>query len=103
MPHGRTDGLAIASTICGFTAIVPIVSQVIGLILGIVSLSRIRRAKRRGEPRSGAKWAVTGILSSGFALLGWVGLFVLLNRLSTSLEQSTGSLNGILQQVSAGG
>ena len=36
----RTDGFAVASAICGFTAIVPVVSQVIGLVLGRVSLAR---------------------------------------------------------------
>ena len=101
-PRQRPDGFAVASAVCGFSAIIPIVAQVIGLVLGAVGLARIRRARRRGAGVGGVKWAVAGILSSGFVLLGWVGLFVAMNLLSASLTQSAGSLHNLLQAAPAG-
>ncbi len=95
----RTDGFAVASAICGFTAIVPVVSQVIGLVLGIVSLARIRRAKRAGIEVRGTRWAVAGISCSGFALLCWVAIFVAMSVLTTSLSHSTQSLDALFQQA----
>jgi hypothetical protein len=73
-----TDHLAIASAVCGLTALVPVISQVIGLVLGIASLRRIRRARQAGVEVRGKGWALTGIISSGFALLGWIAAFALL-------------------------
>ncbi len=95
----RTDGFAVASAICGFTAIVPVVSQVIGLVLGMVSLARIRRARRAGIEVRGTRWAVAGIASSGFALLCWVAVFAAMSFLSTSLSHSSQSLNALFPQA----
>ncbi len=95
----RTDGFAVASAICGFTAIVPVVSQVIGLVLGIVSLVRIRRARRAGIEVRGTRWAVAGVASSGFALLCWVAIFVAMSVLTTSLSHSSQSLDALFQQA----
>ncbi len=72
------DHLAVASAICGFTAIVPVLSQVAGLGLGVLSLRRIRRARRAGVGLRGTGWAVAGIGLSGFALLGWIATFAVL-------------------------
>ena len=69
---GNTDGLAVASAICGFTAIVPVLAQVLGLGLGIASLVRIRRARRCGVHLRGRGWAWAGIASSGLLLLCWI-------------------------------
>jgi hypothetical protein len=66
------DTLAVASAVCGFTAVVPIVSQVMGLAFGIASLVRIRRGRRRGVALRGRGWALAGILSSLFVLLCWI-------------------------------
>jgi hypothetical protein len=95
----RTDGFAVASAICGFTAIVPLVSQVIGLVLGIVGLARIRRARRAGIEVRGTRWAVAGITCSGFALLCWVAVFVAMSALGTSLSHSSQSLDALFQQA----
>ncbi len=93
--HKRTDGFAVASAICGFTAIVPLVSQVIGLAFGTLSLARIRRARRAGIELGGAKWALTGIVSSAFTLICWVGIFVAISLIGSSLSHSVESLNAL--------
>ncbi|UCC29092.1 MAG: hypothetical protein JSU86_12920 [Phycisphaerales bacterium] len=94
--HKRTDGFAVASAICGFTAIVPLVSQVIGLAFGTLSLARIRRARRAGIELGGAKWALTGIVSSAFTLICWVGIFVAISLIGSSLSHSVESLNTLM-------
>ncbi len=90
-----TDSCAVASAVCGITAIIPIVCQVLGLSLGIAGLLRIRRARRRGIDVRGGGWAVTGIVSSGLALLGWLAVFALLGTIGSSLAQTNEALNAI--------
>ena len=92
-----TDHLAIASAVCGITAIVPIISQVMGLGLGIASIVRIRRARRAGIERAGTGWALTGIITSGFALLGWIALFSIMAVIGTSMAGSADSLGALLK------
>ena len=65
------DPFALASAICGLAALIPIVSQVLGMTLGVISLVRIRRARQRGFVCRGTGWAWAGILSSGLMLLVW--------------------------------
>ncbi|MCK4341156.1 MAG: DUF4190 domain-containing protein [Phycisphaerae bacterium] len=72
------EKLALASAVCGLTAFVPVVAQVMGLILGIASLVRIHRARRRGIHLRGLRWALVGLFSSGFVLLCWVVVVVAL-------------------------
>ena len=91
-----TDRMAVFSAVCGLTALIPIVSQVIGLLLGIISLRRIRRARRQGVLLPGTGWAVTGLVSSGFTLLGWLAFFALMAVLATTFANSTDSLNSLL-------
>ncbi len=91
-----TDHLAIASAVCGITAIVPIISQIMGLGLGIASLVRIRRARRAGIERAGKGWALTGIITSGIALIGWIALFVIMALISSSISGSADSLGALL-------
>jgi hypothetical protein len=96
--RSRTEGFAVASAICGFTAIVPLVSQVIGLAFGMISLSRIRRSRRAGIELAGTRWALAGITSSGFALFCWIAIFVAMGMLSDSLANSASSLSTLLEQ-----
>lgn len=70
--HVRTEPLAVASTVCALTAIIPIVSQVAGLVLGTVGLVRIRRARRAGQTVRGSHWAGLGIGLSLLVLLAWI-------------------------------
>lgn len=71
----ETDNAAIASAICGMTGFIPVLSQVAGIILGIVSLRRIATARRAGHDRRGKGWAWTGIVSSTGTLLMWIVVF----------------------------
>lgn len=96
----RTEPCAIASAICGLTGIIPIASQLIGLTLGVMSLIRIRRAKRVGTDLAGKGWAITGIVSSGFMLVGWIGFAAVMILLSSSILDSAGVLDSLLQPPS---
>ena len=91
----RTDTLAVASAVCGFTAIVPVVSQVLGLGLGVASLLRIRQARRCGLKLRGRGWALAGIFSSGFVLLSWLAVFGVL----LAVGRSFGNTAGVLQAL----
>ena len=92
----RTEPLAVASAICGFTAFVPVLSQIIGLALGIASLLRIRRARRNGVPMRGALWAWMGIGSSGFVLLCWLAVFAAFVAIGASFQHTAGALDRIM-------
>ncbi|MFQ5495474.1 MAG: DUF4190 domain-containing protein, partial [Phycisphaerae bacterium] len=91
----RTDSLAVASAVCGLTAVVPIISQLMGLCLGAAGLARIRRAKRAGRCLRGTGWAITGIVTSGVSLIGWIALFVGLAALSESLTNVSAALDAL--------
>ena len=88
-----SDGYALASAVCGFTAIIPVVSQLAGLVLGIVGLVRIRRARREGRERRGVGWAMFGLVSSGTALVGWVALLAVFLWLGSTLSEVTDHLH----------
>ncbi|UCG15357.1 MAG: DUF4190 domain-containing protein [Phycisphaerales bacterium] len=90
-----TDSLAVASAVCGFTAIVPVVSQVAGLALGITSLVRIRRARRCGVDLRGRGWALAGIFSSGFVLLCWVAVIAAFIVVGSLFARSADTLPGL--------
>ena len=68
----NTDRMAVASLVCGLTAIVPVVSQVAGIVLGVWSLVRIRRVRRAGGVAGGTWAAGTGIGFSAAVLISWV-------------------------------
>ena len=94
-----TDLLAVASAVCGLTAIVPFVSQILGLGFGIAGLVRIRRARRQGVVVGGAGWALTGILTSGFALLGWAATIIALLLVGASFASTAESLQAVVDTV----
>jgi hypothetical protein len=91
----EVDRCAVASAVCGLTAVIPVVSQVAGLALGVLGLSRIHRARRRGQARTGTTWALAGIVSSGIALLAWVGILAAGYFVSTSLSDVAGPLKAV--------
>lgn len=70
------DRYAVASAVLGLTAIVPVLSQIAGLTLGVLALRRIRRAQQAGLAMAGRGWAITGIVSSGVGLLIWIFIAV---------------------------
>ncbi len=92
-----TDRMAVASAICGFTGIIPIVSQVLGLWFGIAALRRVARARREGVLLPGGGWAWTGIITSGLALVGWAAFLVALTLIGSSFAGSQGALQDVLR------
>jgi len=96
-----TDKVAVASSLCGITAFIPIFSQLIGLALGIWALFRIRRARQAGRQVRGRGWAVGGITGNGFVLLGWIALLGIFATLSTSLNRATKELSPLLKKPPA--
>ena len=98
---GGTDGMAVGSAIFGMTGLIPLVTQIAGLCLGFASLGRIRRARRRGIHLIGKGWAMTGIVTSIFGLLGWIGLGLAMTAVSTSLGNSTDALSTVLETLRA--
>jgi hypothetical protein len=98
---GQTDKVAVASTVCGLTAFIPIFTQVVGLILGIWALLRIRRARRAGQNFRGRGWATAGIAGNGFALLGWIMLLGAFAVLKGTLGESAQKLHPLLKKPPA--
>jgi len=94
-----TDSCAVASAVFGITAIVPIVFQVAGVVLGVAGLVRIRRARRAGRAIRGTGWAVAGLLASGFALLGWIAVAVAFSLVGSSLAGSVSELQGLTDSL----
>lgn len=90
-----SDRLAVASAVCGLTAVVPVLFQVAGLVLGVASLVRIRRARRCGLELPGRGWAWVGIISSGFVLLSWVSVLGMLLAASGSMANTVEALHAI--------
>jgi len=99
VPH--TDRLAVASAVCGLTAFVPVFSQIVGLVLGIVSLLRIRRARRAGVAVRGKWWAAAGIASSGFALVLWLGIMATYAAVGSSLTHTSQAFKPLLNGTPA--
>lgn len=98
IPSGGTDKVAVASTVCGLTPFIPVVSQLIGLALGIWALLRIRRGQRAGRMISGRGWAAAGITGNGIVLLGWLSLFGAFATLKGSLNDATHKLHPLLKK-----
>ena len=90
-----TDSYALASAVCGFTAIIPVISQVAGVVLGVAGLVRIRRARRAGRPRCGVGWACAGLVSSGIALAGWIVILVAFVWVRSTISGVTGQLSAL--------
>lgn len=92
----RTHPAAVASAVFGFTALVPIVCQVAGIIFGIVAIVRINRDRRNGVPTTGTGLAIAGMTVSALALVGWIMLAVVMAGVSTAFSQIDSGLGGIL-------
>jgi len=95
---GGTDKVAVASTVCGLAPFIPVLSQVIGLILGIWALLRIRRSRRAGRYVRGSGWAAAGISGNGLVLLGWLALFGTFAALKGTLDETTRKLHPLLKK-----
>jgi len=91
----RTDHAAVASAVCGMTAVIPIVSQIAGLGLGLLALVRISRARRAGVIVGGRRYAITGIISSGLALAGWIAFGGMMFGVNKTLAHTLKPLTAI--------
>lgn len=91
----RVDRCAIASAICGLTAFVPVISQVAGIVLGVIALRRIRRVRRLGHPVTGVGWAVTGLVSSIFVLLSWIFVFAVMAAVMYMFRETAAVLDQV--------
>jgi len=93
---GKRDACAVGSAVCGFTGFIPVVTQVIGLVLGILAVGRIRRARLFGQQRGGMKHAVVGIITNGATLLIWVLVFVALSSVFRSVAGTAADLSKLV-------
>lgn len=92
----RRDACAVGSAVCGFTGFIPILTQVIGLTLGIIAMVRVGRARRSGVEIKGMRDAVVGLTMNGLTLVGWIGLFAAMSIVGTSLSGTTDQLTQLL-------
>jgi len=88
-----TDRLAVASAVCGLSGFIPVVSQLAAIVLGFMSLGRIKRARRQGVQVPGRGWAMTGIVGGVVSLSGWIAMGGFLTLVGSSLSQSSETLN----------
>lgn len=95
-PLPRTHPAAVASAVCGFTALVPIICQVAGIALGILAIARINRDRRDGIATRGTGLAIAGISFSAVALAGWILLAVAMAGVSAAFNQIDTGLGGAL-------
>lgn len=93
------DGCCVASAVCGLTALVPIVSQVAGVVLGVLGLVRVRRARRRGIAVRGRGWAIAGLISSALVLAGWLAMFGAMSLVGSSIKGSASGLEAALKPL----
>jgi hypothetical protein len=70
--RSRNNGMAIAAMVCGICGFLCLVPGIVGIILGFVSLSQIKRTQQKGRGM-----AITGIAVGS----AWIVLFVLLTVL----------------------
>ena len=95
-PSVKRDACAVGSAVCGFTGFIPIVTQVIGLILGLLAIGRIRRARLFGQERGGMRHAVVGIITNGATLLIWIFVFVAVSCVFQSISTTAGDLSKLV-------
>ncbi len=88
-----TDRLAVASAVCGLSGFIPVVSQLAAIVLGFMSLRRIKLASRHGVMVPGRGWAMTGIIGGVVSLAGWIAMAGFLALVGSSLSQSTETLS----------
>jgi hypothetical protein len=65
-PMKQTNGIAVASLICGLLGCVPVIGSLLAVIFGFLGISKAR------DPRYGGKgMAIAGVLLGIFWFLGW--------------------------------
>jgi uncharacterized protein DUF4190 len=93
-PAGRrTNGMAVASLVCGIGGFLFFVPAILGIIFGFVARSQIRQS----DGRQGGQGLATAGIIVGFA---WVALFVVVFAVSATNTTTTGA---VLQHLAAAG
>jgi Domain of unknown function (DUF4190) len=67
----RTNGLSVASMVCGICGFMYLVPAVLGIIFGIIALRQINR-----DGNDGKGMAIAGIITGSLWLIGFVVLIV---------------------------
>jgi hypothetical protein len=83
----RTNGLAIASLVCGIAGFVFFIPAILAIVFGFVSRSQIRNSN---GTQSGEGLATAGIIVG----LAWIALFVVLIIVGATTNNSN---NGVVQ------
>ena len=71
-PKSGNNGLAIAAMICGICGFLCLIPSVVGIVLGTVSLSQIKRTQQGGRGM-----AITGIVVGSLWIVGFILLVVI--------------------------
>lgn len=95
LPAAPTDKLAITSAICGLVPVIPVISQLAGVVLGIMAIGRIRAARQRGVAMGGMGWAIAGIVSSVVFLIASVIVLIILGSVLWLFVHSANTLDQI--------
>ena len=95
IPAARSNRLAVASVAMGAVPLIPILSQIIGIVLGLMALRRISQARRAGVALKGGRCAWAGIGLNVISLLGWILTLVLGSFVASNISGSLEALQGI--------
>jgi Domain of unknown function (DUF4190) len=87
-PKAGNNGMAIAAMICGICGFLCLIPGVVGIILGAVSLSQIKRSQQGGRGM-----AITGIVVGSLWIVAFV-LLVILGHDSSSGQVQVGDNPG---------
>jgi hypothetical protein len=89
----RTNGLAIASLVCGIAGFLFFIPAVLAIVFGFVSRSQIRNSN---GTQSGDGLAMAGIIVG----LAWIALFVVLVIVGATTNNSN---NGVIDGLNSAG
>jgi Domain of unknown function (DUF4190) len=78
----RTNGLSVASMVCGICGFVYLVPAVLGIIFGIIALRQINRDRNDGKGM-----AIAGIITGSLWLIGFVVLIVAIITVGVDSER----------------
>lgn len=97
-PKPKTSGMAIASVICGALGACTFITSIIGVILGIVALNKIKNSN--GE-KSGQGIAIAGIVVSCVTLIVFFFVAMMAGIMLPALGKARQSARGVKMQAEA--
>ena len=75
-PPKRTNGLAIASLVCGICGFLYLIPAILGIVFGVIAVRQINRDRTEGKTTDGKGMAIAGI-ATGVAWLVLVLIIIL--------------------------